>query len=61
MLSDKIYSTLVKLLSRLLEDDKSFPIQGRTNFWWWMQKIGFQYKRTFKIPIPLDCVSFMAQ
>ena len=61
MLSGKIYPTPAKLLSRLLEDDNSFPIQSRTAFWRWMKKIGFQYKRTSKISIPLDSVSFMTQ
>ena len=61
MLSEKICPTSAKLLSRLLENDNSSPIQSRTTFWWWMKKIGFQYKRTSKISIPLDSVSFLAQ
>jgi hypothetical protein len=61
MLSEKMYPTSSKLLSRLLQEDDTFPIQSRTTLWRWMKKIGFEYKRTSKIPIPLDSLSFMAQ
>jgi hypothetical protein len=56
-----MYPTSAKLLSRLLADDATFPIHSKTTLWRWMKRIGFEYKRTSKISIPLDSVSFMAQ
>jgi hypothetical protein len=56
-----MYPTSDKLLYRLLDDDGDFPIKSKTTLWRWMKKLGFEYKRTSTISIPLDSVSFMAQ
>jgi len=61
MLSEKMYPTTAKLLRNLQENDATFPILSKTNLWRWMKQLGFEYKRTSKILIPLDSVSFMAQ
>ena len=56
-----MYPTTKKLLRNLQENDSIFPIQSKTSLWRWMKRLGFEYKRTSKITIPLDSVSFMAQ
>ena len=56
-----MYPTTEKLLRNLQENDNTFPIQSKTDLWRWMKRLGFEYKRTYKITIPLDSVSFMAQ
>jgi hypothetical protein len=61
MLAEKIYPTTEKLLTRILDEDTAFPIRSTTTLWRWMKKLGYQYKRTSKISITLDSLSFMAQ
>lgn len=61
ILAEKKYPTTAKLLRSLQENDATFPIQSITTLWRWMKRLGFEYKRTSKILIPLDSVSFMAQ
>ena len=56
-----MYPTIEKLLRNLQENDSTFPIQSKTSLWRWMKRLGFEYKRTSTITIPLDSVSFMAQ
>ena len=56
-----MYQTIEKLLCIRQENDNTFPIQSKTSLWRWMKRLGFEYKRTSKITIPLDLVSFMAQ
>jgi hypothetical protein len=59
-LAERIYPTTEKVLSRILSDDPSFPIRSTTSLWRWMKKLGFSYKRTSKIVVPLDALFFMA-
>lgn len=61
MLGEKVYPTTTKLLRNLQEYDANFPISSETSLWRWMKKLGFEYKRTSKVSIPLDSISFMAQ
>ena len=56
-----MYPTTEKLLRNLQENDSTFHFQSKTSLWRWMKLLGFEYKRTSKITIPLDSVSFMAQ
>ncbi|CAF2985451.1 unnamed protein product [Rotaria sp. Silwood2] len=59
-LAERIYPTTEKVLNRILADDPGFPIRSTTSLWRWMKKLGFSYKRTSKVVVPLDAVSFMA-
>lgn len=59
-LAERIYPTTEKVLNRILADDPSFPIRSTTSLWRWMKKLGFKYKRTSKIVVPLDALFFMA-
>jgi hypothetical protein len=59
-LAERIYPTTDKVLVRLLTEDANFPIQTRTLLWQWMRKLGFEYKRTSKVVVPLDTPAFMA-
>jgi hypothetical protein len=45
---------------RILAEDPDFPIKTRISLWRWMKKIGFVYKRTSKVVVPLDTPAFMA-
>ena len=60
LLAERIYPTIDKILARILAEDSDFPIQATTSLWRWVRKIGFVYKRTSKVVIPLDTPSFMA-
>jgi hypothetical protein len=44
----------------ILTEDTGFPIQSTTSLWRWMRKLGFVYKRTSKVVVPLDTPAFMA-
>ncbi len=59
-LVERIYPTTDKVFSRILTDDASFPVRSTTSLWWWMKKLGFAYKQTSKVVMPLDPLSFMA-
>jgi hypothetical protein len=59
-LAERIYPTVNKVLIRIRAEDTDFPIQSTTLLWRWMRKLGFVYKRTFKVIVPLDTPSFMA-
>ncbi|CAF4829557.1 unnamed protein product, partial [Rotaria sp. Silwood2] len=41
-------------------EDADFPVLSKTTLWRWMRKLGFVYKRTSKVIVPLDSPSFMA-
>ncbi|CAF3331791.1 unnamed protein product, partial [Rotaria sp. Silwood2] len=60
LLAERIYPTIDKILARILAEDSDFPIQATTSLWRWVRKIGFVYKRTSKVVVPLDTPSFMA-
>jgi hypothetical protein len=53
-LAERIYPTIKKILIRILAKDADFPIQATTSLWRWVKKIGFVYKRTSKVVVPLD-------
>ncbi|CAF3595812.1 unnamed protein product [Rotaria sp. Silwood1] len=60
LLASKQYPTTAKLLTRLLEDTPDFPIQSESTLLRYMHRLGFKYKATSKIAIPLDATSFVA-
>ncbi|CAF3085042.1 unnamed protein product [Rotaria sp. Silwood2] len=60
MLAERIYSTLDKVLTRIMSDEPGFPIRSTSSLWQWMKKIGFAYKRTSKFVVPLDSPFYMA-
>jgi len=60
LLAERIYPTTYKVLTRILSDDPDFPIRSTSSLWRWMKKIGFAYKRTSKVVVPLDSLFFMA-
>ena len=41
-------------------DNPDFPVRSTTSLWRWIKKLGFVYKRTSKVTVPLDGLSFMA-
>jgi hypothetical protein len=57
----KTYPTTQILLDHLLALHPDFPIASRTSLWRYMKKIGFRFKCTSKVKIPLDNVRFVAQ
>jgi hypothetical protein len=60
ILAERIYPNTEKVLNRILADDPGFPIRSVTSLWRWMRKLGFTYKRTSKIVVPLDSLFFMS-
>ena len=60
MLAERIYPTTDKVLTRILSDDPDFPIRSTSSLWRWMKKLGFAYKRTSKVVVPLDSSFYMA-
>ena len=58
-----MFPTIEKLLRDLQEIDATFLIQSKASLWRWRKRrcFEFEYKRTSKIVIPLDSLSFMAQ
>ncbi|CAF3405572.1 unnamed protein product [Rotaria sp. Silwood2] len=60
LLASKQYPTTAKLLTRLLEDTPDFPIQSESTLLRHMHRLGFKYKATAKISIPLDATNFVA-
>jgi hypothetical protein len=58
--AERIYPTVGKVLARILDDDDEFPIRSSTSLWRWMKKLGFVYKRTTNVIVPLDSSTFMA-
>jgi len=60
MLAKRIYTTTEKVLDHILSDDPNFSVRSTTSLWRWMKKLGFTYKRTASVAVPLDALSFMA-
>ena len=60
MFAERIYPTTDKALNRILMDNPDFPVRSKTSLWRWIKKLGFVYKRTSKVTVPLDGLSFMA-
>jgi hypothetical protein len=44
----------------MLANDDDFPVHSPTTLLRWMKKLGFVYKRTSKVIVPMDSPSFMA-
>ena len=62
LLSEKIYpTTTTNIHERLHTVHDDFPIQSKTTLRRHLHRIGFRYKSTTKVKIPLDYVSFVAQ
>ena len=61
ILAEKRYPTIINLLSSIHNEYPNFPIQSEITLWCHMKRLGFFYKQTSKVPIPLDSVSFVAQ
>ena len=61
ILAEKRYPTIINLLSSIHNEHPNFPTQSQTTLWRHMKRLGFSYKQTSKVPIPLDSVSFIAQ
>ncbi|CAF4724949.1 unnamed protein product [Rotaria sp. Silwood2] len=59
-MAERIYPTTSKILLRILTEDADFPIRSITPLWCWMKKLGFAYKRTAKVVVPLNTPTFMA-
>jgi hypothetical protein len=55
-----LYIFIIVVLNCILADDPSFPIRSTTSLWRWMKKLGFTYKRTSKVVVPLDVLFFLA-
>ena len=60
MFAERIYPTTDKMLNRILMDNPDFPVRSKTSLWRWIKRLGFVYKRTSKVTVPLDGLSFMA-
>ncbi|CAF3202178.1 unnamed protein product [Rotaria sp. Silwood2] len=60
MLAERVYPTTYKILTRILYDDPDFPIGSVPVLWRWMKKLGFSYKKTAKVIVPLDSLFYMA-
>ncbi|CAF4571633.1 unnamed protein product, partial [Rotaria sp. Silwood2] len=61
LLAEKIYPNTSKLLTRILIDNPNFPVKSITSLWRVMKKIGFSYRRTSTICVPMDSTDFIAQ
>jgi len=48
------------VLNHILAEDVDFPVRSKTTLWRWMRKLGFVYKQTSKVIVPLDSPPFMA-
>ena len=48
------------MLNRILTDIPDFPVRSKTSLWRWIKKLGFVYKRTNKVAVRLDGLTFMA-
>ncbi|CAF1317437.1 unnamed protein product, partial [Rotaria sp. Silwood1] len=60
LLAERVYPTTEQILNRILGDDPNFPIRSVTVLWRWMKKLGFAYKKTSKVIVPLDSPFNMA-
>src|SRR5689334_15950308 len=60
LLAERVYPTTYKILTRILDDEPDFPIRSVSALWRWMKKLGFAYKKTSKVIVPLDSPFYMA-
>ena len=61
LLSQKTYLTTANILEKLHVAHDDFLIESKTTLHRHLHRIGFRYKSTTKVKIPLDYVSFVAQ
>ena len=61
ILTEKCYPTIINLLASIHDEHLNFPIQLQATLWRRMKRLGFPYKKTSKVPIPLDSASLIAQ
>jgi hypothetical protein len=61
ILAEKCYPTIVNLLASIHDEYPDFPIQSKTTLWRHLKRLGFSYKQTNKVPVPLESISFVAQ
>ena len=61
ILAEKRYPTIINLLSSIHNEHPNFIIQSQTMLWRHMKRLGFSYKQTSKVSIPLHSVSSVAQ
>ena len=60
LFAERVYLTTYKVLTRLLCDDPDFPIRSVKVLWRWMKKLGFAYKKTYQVIVPLDSLFYTA-
>lgn len=61
LLAENIYPNTDNLLERLQQLHNDFPIHSKTTLRRHLHRIGFSYKSTAKVKIPLDNICFVAQ
>ncbi|CAF3236218.1 unnamed protein product [Rotaria sp. Silwood2] len=61
LLAENIYPNTDNLLERLHQLHNDFPVQSKTTLRRHLHRIGFSYKSTTKVKIPLDNICFVAQ
>jgi hypothetical protein len=59
--AEKRYPTVAELLASIHDEHHDFPITSEMTLWQHMKRLGFSYKQTSKVALPLDSVSFVAQ
>ena len=59
MSAGRIYPTTNKVLNQILMNDPDFPLRSKTSLWRWIKRCCFVYKRTTKVTVPLDGLSYM--
>ena len=60
MFAERIYPTTDKVLNGILMNDPNFSLRSKISLWRWIKKLGFVHKRTTKVTVPLDGLSFIA-
>lgn len=61
LLAEKIYPTVSILIERLLATHSDFPIRSETSLRRHMHRLGFSYRKTSKVKLALDGITFVAQ
>ena len=55
-----MYSTVTNLLDHIFSAHTDFPLQLETTLWRYMKWLGFYYKQTSKVVVPLDSATLVA-
>ncbi|CAF1198131.1 unnamed protein product [Adineta steineri] len=61
VLSEKQYSTLLRLLTSLKEDLPDFTTNSITTLFKYLKKLGFVYRKTTSVKVILDSTYFIAE